>query len=319
MLHNRDRDIRICWEVFKMSKVLVMGPIYAETTVKVPSIPLPNERVIDNPYGIITSFSGHGYNVSRALTKLGDTVNFLSVCSNDTMKPMLEEKLNNVGISADYLIPVLSATPHTIVLFSDENTRQVINDLKESREVSYDEIMFDKAIEECDSAILCNSNYARPYLKKVKEMGKRVITDIHAIRTIDDKFNKEFMEYADILCFSHSHIKQPYEDFMKEIDKRYGNEIIIMGMGDKGTMMYVKKDDFIGTFPTVRTRKIVNTLGAGDSQLSAFTHFYNKTGNPYYSLKAAILFASYKIGNPSAAHGFLTEEQVEVFYNTIWK
>jgi ribokinase len=302
-----------------MSKVLVMGPIYAETTVKVSSIPLPNDSVIDNSYGIITSFSGHGYNVSRALTKLGDSVNFLSFSGNDAIKLMLDERLNKEGISADYVIPSLSATPHTIVLFSDENTRQVINDLKESREVEYDEALFDKAIAECNTAVLCNSNYARPYLKKVKDLGKTIITDAQAIRGIDDKHNEDFMQYSDILCFSHRFIKEPYEEFLKEIEKKYGNEIIIMGMGDKGTMMYVKKDDFIGTFPIVRTRAIVNTLGAGDSQLSAFAHFYEKTGNPYYSLKAAILFASYKIGNPSAAHGFLTEEQVEVFYNTIWK
>ncbi len=127
------------------------------------------------------------------------------------------------------------------------------------------------------------------------------------------------MQYADVLCLNHANIKEPYEDFIKEIESKYQNEIIILGMGEKGAMIYVKKDNFIGSFPTVRTRKIVNTVGAGDSQLSAFVHFYNKTRNPYYSIKAAILFASYKIGNPSAAHGFLTEEQVEIFYDTIWK
>jgi ribokinase len=296
-----------------------MGPVYAETTVKVPSIPLPNVSIFDNSYGIRTSFSGHGYNVSRALTKLGDSVNFLSFSGNDEIKLMLDERFNKVGISSEYMIASLSATPHTIVLFSDENTRQVINDLKESREVEYNEELFDKALSECNTAVLCNSNYARPYLKKVKEVGKTIITDVHEINGIEDKHNKEFMQYSDVLCFSHRYIKEPYEEFLKEIEKKYDTEIIIMGMAEKGTMMYVRKDNFIGTFPTVRTREIVNTLGAGDSQLSAFAHFYEKTGNPYYSLKAAILFASYKIGSPSAAHGFLTEDQVEVFYKTIWK
>ncbi|MFA9375796.1 MAG: carbohydrate kinase family protein [Lachnotalea sp.] len=302
-----------------MSKVLVMGPIYVETTVKVPNIPLPSDMIIDDKYGIITSFSGHGYNVSRALTKLGDTINFLSFSGDDLLKLMLKEKLDKVGIVSDYVIPSLSATPHTVVLFADENKRQIINDLKESREVEYNETLFDEAIKECNTAVLCNSNYARPYLKKVKELGKTIISDVHAIRDLDDNHNKDFMKYSDILCLSHTYLKEPYEDVIKEIEKRYGNEIIIMGMGEKGAMMYVKKDNFIGSFPTVRTREIVNTLGAGDSQLSAFSHFYEKTGNPYYSLKAAILFASYKLGNQSAAHGFLTEEQVETFYNTIWK
>lgn len=302
-----------------MSKVLVMGPIYAETTVKVPSIPLPNEKVLDTSFGIVTSFAGHGYNVARALTTLGDTVNFLSFSSNDKMKLMMDEKLNNEGIALDYIVPTLSAMPQTVVLYSDANTRNIINDLKESREVSYDESLFNKAFEDCSYVVLCNSNYARPFLKKVKESGKKIVSDVHAIRTLDEKRAKDFMEYADILFLSHSHIEPPYEDFIKAIEQKCGNEIIIMGMGDKGTMMYVRKDNFIGSFPTVRTREVVNTLGAGDSQLSAFMHFYEKTGNPYYSLKAAILFASYKIGSPSAAHGFLKEDQVELIYNTIWK
>ncbi|PXV96176.1 ribokinase [Lachnotalea glycerini] len=302
-----------------MSNILVMGPIYTETTVKVSSIPLPDNKIIDSSFGVITSFSGHGYNISRALTKLGDTVNFLSFSGKDAMQLMLQEKLKKEGISLEYVIPALDATPHTIVLYSDENTRQIINDLKGSNGIEYDSVMFDKAINDCDIAVFCNSNYAIPYLKKAKELGKQIISDVQTIKNIDDEQNKEFMQYADILCFSHTYIKEPYEDFIKQIESEYGNDIIIMGMAEKGTMMYVKKDDFIGFFPTVRTRKIVNTLGAGDSQLSAFAHFYRKTGNPYYSLKAAILFASYKIGNACAAHGFLSEEQVEVFYNTIWK
>lgn len=302
-----------------MSKVLVMGPIYAETTVKVSSIPLPNDRIIDSNYGVTTGFSGHGYNVSRALVKLGDTVKFLSVCGNDEIKLMMDDKLRKIGVSNEFVIPSLSATPHTIVLFSDEKTRQIINDLKESIHVEYEEMLFEKAVADCDTVVLCNSNYARPYLKRAKQLGKKIITDVHEIQDINDEHNKEFMEYADVLCLNSTHLKEPYETFIKEIEAKYSNEIIILGMGEKGAMLYVKKDNFIGSFPTVRTRKIVNTVGAGDSQLSAFVHFYNKTGNPYYSLKAAILFASYKIGNPSASHGFLSEEQVEVFYNTIWK
>lgn len=304
---------------YSMSKILVMGPIYAETTVKVSSIPLPNDKTIESNFGIITSFSGHGYNVSRALTKLGDYVKFLSFCGNDPIKLMLDEKLNRVGISTKYMLSSLSATPHTIVLFSDAKSRQIINDVKESYEIEYDEAIFNEAATDCDTVVLCNSNYVRPYLIKSKELGKKIVTDVHAIKEIDEEHNKEFMEYADILCLNSTYVKEPYEDFMKQIEAKYGNKIIIMGMGDKGTIMYVKKDDFIGFFPTVRTRKIINTVGAGDSQLSAFVHFYKKTGNPYYSLKAAILFASYKIGNQSAAHGFLTEDQVELFYNTIWK
>lgn len=302
-----------------MSRVLVMGPMYVETVVKVPSIPLPEIKVLDDTYGIETNFSGHGYNVAKALSRLGDSVNFLSVLGNDLYYPVMKNVLVNEGIRTEYIVPSLNATPHTIILYADEKDRQVINDLKESREIEYDENAFKKALDECEVAVMCNSNYCKSHLEVVKNSGKKIFSDVHAISTIDDERNKPFMEYSDILCLSHENLKEPYEDIIKEIENRYGNEIILMGMGGKGTMMYVKKDNFIGRFPIVRTRKTVNTLGAGDSQLSAFLHFYDKTGNPYYALKAAILFASYKIGSLSASDGFITEEQVELFYKTIWK
>lgn len=302
-----------------MSKVLVMGPMYAETVVKVPNIPLPEIKVLDDTYGIETNFSGHGYNVAKALSRLGDNVNFLSVVGNDLYYPVMKNTLVNEGIGTEYIVPSLNATPQTIILYADEKNRQVINDLKESREIEYDENAFKKALDECEVAVMCNSNYSNKHLEFVKNSGKKIFSDVHAISTIDDEKNKPFMEFADILCLSHENLNEPYEDIIKEIENRYGNEIIMMGMGGRGTMMYVKKDNFIGRFPIVRTRKTVNTLGAGDSQLSAFLHFYAKTENPYYSLKCAILFASYKIGSLSASDGFITEEQVELFYNTIWK
>lgn len=302
-----------------MSKILVMGPIYAETTVRVSTIPLQYEDMIENSFGILTNFSGHGYNVAKALTKLGDSVDFLSICGKDSIKIMMDHELNQAGISNEYVIPCLDKTPQTVVLYSDAYNKHIINDFKDSNEATYDANLFEKAINDCDTVIFSNVNYAKPFLKRAKELGKLIVSDVHAIKNIKEKESKEFMECADILFLNHTYLTKPYEEAMKEIEKEYGNKIIIMGMGEKGAMIYVKKDNFIGSFPTVRTRTIVNTVGAGDSQLSAFIHFYNKTGNPYYSLKAAILFASYKIGNPSASRGFLTEEQVEVFYHTIWK
>lgn len=75
----------------------------------------------------------------------------------------------------------------------------------------------------------------------------------------------------------------------------------------------------MGRFPAVKTRKVVNTVGAGDSLLSSFIHFYFKNYNPYEAIKKAIIFASYKIGEKGAANGFLQEETIESFYKERYK
>jgi ribokinase len=81
-------------------------------------------------------------------------------------------------------------------------------------------------------------------------------------------------------------------------------------MGELGVMIYVKEKNEIKQFPAVKTREAVNTIGAGDSLFSCFIHFYNKTQDPYYSIKRATIFASYKVGENGGAKGFLTEEEV---------
>jgi hypothetical protein len=55
---------------------------------------------------------------------------------------------------------------------------------------------------------------------------------------------------------------------------------------------------------------VVNTVGAGDSLLSAFVHFYVKENNPYEALKKAIIFAANKIRFNGGASGFINEEEV---------
>jgi acarbose 7IV-phosphotransferase len=67
--------------------------------------------------------------------------------------------------------------------------------------------------------------------------------------------------------------------------------------------------------PTVRTRPVVNSIGAGDALFSAFIHYYTKTSDPYLAIRKALVFASYKIGAVSAADGFLDEPGLEKLFS----
>lgn len=75
-------------------------------------------------------------------------------------------------------------------------------------------------------------------------------------------------------------------------------------------LIYTRENNQIKHYPAVRTREIINTIGAGDALFSAFIYFYNKTKDAYYAIEKAIIFASYKIGEKGAAEGFLTEEEL---------
>jgi ribokinase len=92
--------------------------------------------------------------------------------------------------------------------------------------------------------------------------------------------------------------------------RRFGSEVVVIGCGGGGAVLAVRQDDFVGRFPAVTVRPVVNTIGAGDALFSAFLHHYARTRNPYTALQLAMVFAAWKIGATGAAEGFLTEAEL---------
>lgn len=296
------------------NKILVSGLINIETTVKIPDFPLEYTPIYYPFFGIDSTVSGVGVNISKALTTLGDDVNVISLIGNDINGKSIMDFLEDNKINTEYVKQYLEKTAQSVVLYEESGKRQVHCDLKDVQEKSYDEKIFQKAMNECSLLVLCNINFSRSFLKEAKEQGKIIATDVHVLGDIFDEYNSEFMRYANILFMSDESISESVEDFVKKIINEYDNDIIVVGLGNKGALLYVKEDNFIGVFDAVNTRKIVNTIGAGDSLFSAFIHYYNKTNDPYSSLKKAIVFASYKIGTAGASQGFLPENELETLY-----
>ena len=74
--------------------------------------------------------------------------------------------------------------------------------------------------------------------------------------------------------------------------------------------MGVRREHALERMPAIYTRPVVNTIGAGDALFSAFIHCYCQSWDPFEALRKASVFASYKIGEPGAADGFLDEESL---------
>lgn len=297
-----------------MGKILVSGLTNIETTVKVEGFPIEYNPINYNFFGVNSTVSGVAINMGKALTTLGDEVTLISMIGNDIQGNTAITELKNNKINIDYIDNSLEKTCQSVVIYDGDGRRQIHCDLKDVQEKSYDKEKFEKALNECDIAALCNINFSRPYLKKAREMGKLVATDVHVISDVNDEYNTDFMKYANILFMSDENIGDNVEDFVREVISKCDNDIIVVGLGAKGALLYVKEDNFMERFNAVTTRKVVNTIGAGDSLFSAFLHYYNKERNPYLALKKAIVFASYKIGESGAAEGFLTEEELDKLY-----
>ena len=290
-------------------RILVSGLLNTETTTAVRGFPVPYYP-IDYPFfGISTAVSGVAFNIAKALRTLGDEVCLTSMVGSDFPASYIQNELETLEISADYVLPKLSQTPSSVVLYDQEGRRQIYCDLKDIQETDYD--FAPKMLKGIDLVAACNINFNRPLLRIAKAAGKMIATDVHVLSNLYDDYNREFLEAADILFFSDEGLGENYGAFLWDLDHIYRNQIIVLGRGSKGAAMYLREGDRIIEMPAAYAGPVVNTVGAGDALFSAFMHYFVKGFSPEASLHRAQIFAAHKITANGASNGFVTEQIVE--------
>ncbi len=292
------------------SPILISGLVNIETTVRVDGFPIPYFPVRYPFFGVRSTVSGVGVNISTALSTLGNPVRLLSLVGDDAPGRLAREALRGRGLDDRYVLAQAAETAQSAILYDGDGRRQIHVDLKDIQEQVYPTALFDEAAEGCRLAVLCNINFSRPLLALARGRGMVIASDVHAIAELDDPYNADFMRAADILFMSHERLPAPPEEWAGDVLARYGNRIVVMGLGADGALLAVKGDAPLRT-PAVVTRPVVNTIGAGDALFSAFLHVYTQTNDPYLAIRKAVVFASYKIGAAGAAEGFLDAAGLE--------
>lgn len=296
-----------------MKKILVSGLLNTETTTSVRGFPVNYYPIDYTFFGIDTAVSGVAFNIAKALRTLGDEVCLTSMVGNDFPAAYIQNTLKELDIATDNILPSLKQTPSSVVLYDSDGRRQIYCDLKDIQESSYP---FDaRLLEDVDLVAACNINYNRPLLHLAKEAGKLIATDVHVLSDIYDEYNKEFMEFADILFLSDENIGDDYGSFLWQLAHTYNCKIIVLGRGSKGAAIYLRETDQISEIPAVSVGKVLNTVGAGDALFSSFLHFYAKGYEATKALYLAQVFAAHKIMSNGGANGFVTEDIITNWTN----
>lgn len=292
-------------------KALVSGLLNVETTISVKGFPI-HYYPIDYPFfGINSNVSGVGFNIAKALTTLGDDVSLFSFLGKDNEARRILEQLNNDHIKTDHIDQCLINTPVSAVLYDSDGKRQIYCDLKNIQEQSIEPDNVEEDLRSCDIAVLCNINFNRHLIRSAKRLGVLTATDVHVLSDINDEYNRDFMENADILFLSNENLPCCAEDFIRQINNRYHNKIIVIGMGAEGAILFEYEKNEISRIPAYSIGKIVNTIGAGDALFSAFLHFYTKGLDAKSALQRAVIFAGIKIGYNGASVGFCKEQDID--------
>ena len=290
-----------------MSKIFVSGLANVETSCAVNQFPIEYQAVDYNFFGISSIASGVGLNVSLALTSLSDEVTFATFVGDDTAG---ESVLSACKPISDVRIARCEQTPQSVVLYDKSGKRRVYTDLKNVQKIHLPDQLYTD-LDAFDAFCLCNINFSRDLLSAAKKTGKPILCDVHCLRDIHDEYNADFMKAADVLFLSNENIIGKEEEFVRKLTAVYPCQIIVIGMGSDGSLLYERQLDRFTMIPSVYTRPVVNTVGAGDALFSAFTHFYIQGVTAVDSLRYATVFASYKIGESGASKGFLCEQKLQ--------
>lgn len=302
-----------------MGKFLVAGVVQRETIVKVDSIPVEYTGIMGKPDTIFTSTGGDAYNESLALKWLGNSVDLMSMVGSDESMDLINPPGCEVKLVTDYVLPKLTDTPIAVLFYDENRKQQIFEDIKDLRDISYDLELFRERAGRAEMLVVSNANFCRPLIGIGKELRKPIAVNIREYTEEKVCYNEDFLRGADILYISDDWlVEEPYE-FIKSLAAKYRPKIIILGQGAAGLILYDKDKNIIAHYNTVKTHKTVNTVGAGNALFSCFLHFYNKTGDSVFAVKNAMLFASYKIGFMGTSSGFMTEEQIALWRNLIWR
>ncbi len=296
-----------------MSKILVSGLINLETTCGVRGFPVEYAPIDYNFFGVNSAVSGVGYNVVKSLATLGNSVDMATMLGGDSAGDLAIAALKDSGVNCEHAVRCMEQTPASVVLYDSDGRRRIYCDLKDIQERSYD--FSGVEVSDYAAAVACNINFSRPLLHKAKQAGIPVATDVHVMSNIDDEYNRDFMACADILFLSDEGLPCEPRDFIMQIERRYGNKIIVLGQGGNGALMYLRDEGRFYDFSAVRVGEVVNTVGAGDSLFSSFVSMYAEGLHPVECLKRAEIFASNKIGANGASNGFVTRGELEELYS----
>lgn len=298
-------------DILSMASFLVSGLVNTETTVKVRGFPI-EYYPIDYPFfGVNTSVSGVGFNISKALTALGDHVDLCSMVGSGFSSDQIVNALNEIGIRTDNIRRSLPESPSSVVLYDGSGRRQIYCDLKNIQETAYP--FSEDIVKKADIVVACNINFNRDLLPIAQRLGKTVATDVHVLRDPEDEYNRDFMAAADILFLSNEGISGSPKEFIQALEDRYHNRMIVLGMGARGALLYLRDSSRFLERPAFDPGQVVNTVGAGDALFAGFLHYYAKGLEPAEALDRAQLFAALKIRHSGAGNGFVTEAELESY------
>ncbi|HYP20923.1 MAG TPA: carbohydrate kinase family protein [Chloroflexia bacterium] len=301
-----------------MSRLLVQGNVNLETTLRIPTFPIPYQSAQFVPHAVDIGVSGVGYNLAKALSVLGDEVVLAAILGRDTAAATIRKQLHDDGLRDRYVLGQADKTALSVVAYDASGKRAAFADLKDLMTQVYPHDLFSQALAGVEAVLFTQAAYCRPLLATARDAGKLLAVDLQLIADLDDPYKRPYLESAEVVFMSGEALPEPPETWAWHLLERYpGVRVVGIGLGAEGALLAVRDTGLTLPVPSVATRPVVNTSGAGDALFACFMHYYLSTRDAEASLRRAVVFASFKIGEAGSSQGLLDEADLEQLYRSL--
>lgn len=301
-----------------MKKVLVIGSLNMDMTVKVEELPKLGETIFGNDF--YESCGGKGANQAVAVLKLGMKTEMIGMVGKDSQGEKLIQNLNKYGIISDNVIKSDELTGRAIITVDKKGDNNIIVIPGSNFKITKEHIQAKQdVIASSDVVILQNeipSETVEFSLLKAKELGKITIFNPAPAR----KLSGEVFKNTDYLILNETEMEEIFEikfndeEYTEKISikkKEYGIKNIILTLGDKGSILF-SEDNNIKKYDVYKV-KAVDTTAAGDSFIGAFTMKICEIGNPDEAIKYATAVSAIVVTRQGAQDSIPTREEIEKF------
>lgn len=271
-----------------MSYILVTGLLHFQTSVRVDGFPIEYSATSYRSFGISTQITGEAYQVARTLTTLGEDVRLLSFVGRDSLGEAIRATLVQEGIGSRYVLPLLDQTPQVVVFHDGAHRRQRHIDEKGVRYLVYPEDPFASASRDCSLCALTDAAGAGPLLSLVDRLDLPLALKL---AESPDRW-PDLVSMADILFVEGSALVGSPEQFVRGLRDQDGPDIVVVDLGAKGAMIWVRADNFIERLAAVHSGDDVVDEGSSDVLYAFFLRAYLDLGDPYDALEQALLSTS---------------------------
>lgn len=244
-----------------VSDVLVIGAAGIDSCVYV------DDRIdwrVDGHFAEVRDGVGHaGSYAARGYAALGLRTGLCAALGEDAAGDQVRAVLGSEGIDLSTCFVDPAGTPRSVNLVRPDGGRTAFLDARSAMDL---DPVLSAVAARLDTARICHvnlPNWTRRVLPVARSAGVTVVVDLQDVHRTDDPYRVDYVDAADIVCFSTTHVGDP-EPAMAAYWDRRPDLIQIAGMGAEGCAIGIGGTVHRFAVPDVDL-PVVDTNGAGDA------------------------------------------------------